>query len=200
MVQNPSASICLHDINNASRRGGGMVVPNCLHGRRNSAQLGDRKCMYCFTPLVQRTVGDLMLYWLPLILPLPLPLTNQGDYLAWLLWLVERLVASSVSWAFKTNLKYWRTTPAAPSLNFLLLIPPLPTAAYRIKRMKKIPHMGMNLIWRDGLSEAGRDTKGNNINPPSLYTFRWAKGCEIQEVEASELSGVCCIVVRLVVL
>ncbi len=37
-----------------------MVVPNCLHGRRDSAYLGDRKCIYHFTPLTQCTVGDLL--------------------------------------------------------------------------------------------------------------------------------------------
>ncbi len=43
-----------------------MVVPDCLHGRRDSAHLGDRKCMYYFTPLARRPVGDLVLYWLSL--------------------------------------------------------------------------------------------------------------------------------------
>ncbi len=43
------------------RRYGGMVVPNCPHGRCDSAHLGDRKCMNHFTPLAQRTVGDLEL-------------------------------------------------------------------------------------------------------------------------------------------
>ncbi len=43
---------------NSPRRGGGMLVPNCLHGRRDSAH---KKCIYHFTPLAQRTVGDLVL-------------------------------------------------------------------------------------------------------------------------------------------
>ncbi len=46
---------------NTSRQGGGMVVPNCLHGKRDSAHLGDRKCVNHFTPLAQCTVGDLVL-------------------------------------------------------------------------------------------------------------------------------------------
>ncbi len=38
-----------------------MVVPNCLHGRCDSAHLGHGKCIYHFTPLAQRAVGDLVL-------------------------------------------------------------------------------------------------------------------------------------------
>ncbi len=38
-----------------------MVGPNCLHGRRDSAYLGDRKCVYHLTPLAHRRVGDLVL-------------------------------------------------------------------------------------------------------------------------------------------
>ncbi len=34
-----------------------MLVPNCLLGRCDSTHLGDRKCIYHFTPLAQRTVG-----------------------------------------------------------------------------------------------------------------------------------------------
>ncbi len=45
-----------------SRRGRGMVAPNCLHGRRDSPRLGDRKCIYHFTPLAQRSVNN----WLSL--------------------------------------------------------------------------------------------------------------------------------------
>ncbi len=37
------------------------MVPNCLHWRRDSAHLGDRKCIYHFTLLAQRTVVDLVL-------------------------------------------------------------------------------------------------------------------------------------------
>ncbi len=37
------------------------MVPNCLHGRRDSAHLRDRKCAYNFTPLAQPRVGDLVL-------------------------------------------------------------------------------------------------------------------------------------------
>ncbi len=40
-----------------------MVVPNCLDERCDSAHLVDRKCIYHLTPLAQRTVGDLVIYW-----------------------------------------------------------------------------------------------------------------------------------------
>ncbi len=61
MTQNPSALIHLHDADNTSRRGGGMVVPNFFHERSDSTHLGDGKCIYHFTPLVQCRVGDLAL-------------------------------------------------------------------------------------------------------------------------------------------
>ncbi len=57
-------SICFNPFTwryNTSWRGGGMVAPNCLHGRCDSAHLGDGRCIYHFTPLAQRTVRDLLL-------------------------------------------------------------------------------------------------------------------------------------------
>ncbi len=38
-----------------------MVVPNCLHERRDSAHSGDRKCIYHFSPLAQCAVEDVVL-------------------------------------------------------------------------------------------------------------------------------------------
>ncbi len=58
-------SICFNQFTrryNTPRQGRGMiVVTNCLHGRCDSAHLGDRKCLYHFTPLAQPRVGDLLL-------------------------------------------------------------------------------------------------------------------------------------------
>ncbi len=56
-----------------------MVVPNCLHGRHDSAHLEDGKCMYHFTPLAQCTVGDPVLILTVFDVPTcnrPLPLTR----------------------------------------------------------------------------------------------------------------------------
>ncbi len=44
-----------------SRQGGGVVVPNHLHGWCDSAHLGDRKCIYHSKPFAQPTVGNLVL-------------------------------------------------------------------------------------------------------------------------------------------
>ncbi len=53
---------------NTSRRGRGMVVSKCLHGRCDSTHLRDRKCKYHFTPLIWPRVGDLVLIlWLSLV-------------------------------------------------------------------------------------------------------------------------------------
>ncbi len=44
-------SICFNPFTrryNTSRRGGGMVVPDCLHWRRESTHLGDGKCVNQF--------------------------------------------------------------------------------------------------------------------------------------------------------
>ncbi len=38
--------------------GGVIVVPNCLHGRHDSAHLGDGKCIYHFTPLTAYSDGS----------------------------------------------------------------------------------------------------------------------------------------------
>ncbi len=57
-------SICFNPFTqhyNSFRQGWGMVAPNCLHGRRDSTHLGNRKCMYHFTPLAQCPVEDLVL-------------------------------------------------------------------------------------------------------------------------------------------
>ncbi len=43
--QNPFAFIHSHNVNHTSRRGGGMVVPDCLYGRCDYTFLEDRKCI-----------------------------------------------------------------------------------------------------------------------------------------------------------
>ncbi len=52
-MQNPSASIHSHDVITLSDEAEGWWLINCLCGRPDSAQLGDRKCMYDLKLLAQ---------------------------------------------------------------------------------------------------------------------------------------------------
>ncbi len=45
----------------------GWWFPNYLYRRCESANSGDGKCIYHFTPLAQRTVGYFVFYWLSLM-------------------------------------------------------------------------------------------------------------------------------------
>ncbi len=57
-MQNPSTLIHSHNVLTFPDE---AEVPNCLQEKRNYAHLGDRKCIYHFTPLAQCAVNDLFL-------------------------------------------------------------------------------------------------------------------------------------------
>ncbi len=69
-----------------------MVVPNCLHGRRDSAHLEDEKCTCHFTPLAQRTVGDLVLI---------IDYLCYGEVLSWLPWRLQLAPQTAFDTMFK---------------------------------------------------------------------------------------------------